>query len=104
MQIEQLFKDNSFNPKMTTFKQVTSDPLQEHGEICYCKTVACIVAVEWSLIGSLKHNIQLAASQPSHKWLEVRDQNELQKDSAAHLCQILPSSLTILSTQLFCIP
>lgn len=46
MQIEQLRPDNSFYPKMTTFKQVTSDPLQEHEEICYWKTVSCIVAGE----------------------------------------------------------
>lgn len=66
----------------------------------------CFMYCCWgvSLIDSLKQNSQLAVSQPSHKWLEVQCQSELQNDSAAHLCQILPSSLTMLSTQLFCIP
>lgn len=104
--MEQLLLDNSFCPKNTTFKQVTSNPLQEHMEIQYCKTILRIAAVERgaSLVDSLKRNRQGAVSQASHNWLEAQCKNELQKDPPAHLFQVLPSSLTIFSTQLFCIP
>lgn len=68
--------------------------LQDHFVYC-CRGV--------SLIDSLKQNSQEAVSQASHKQLDAQCQNELQKDSPAHLCQVLPSFLTILSTQLFCI-
>lgn len=53
---------------------------------------------------SLKQNSQGAVSQAGHKRLEAQSQNELQKDPPAHLFQVLASSLTTLSTQLFCIP